>query len=292
MKIINPCWYGLAVGLAAFIGCVSAPDFSSLKPLEASVVFQPARFPVGDWKPRNLHFEDAGIATQDGLRLHGWYCEGKSPGAAVLFAHGNAGNVTDCYWKLRYLTEKLGVSVLCFDYRGYGKSEGTPSEEGILKDARAARRWLAIRNGISEKDIVLLGSSLGGAVAVDLAAKDGARGLILESTFTSLPEVADSKRPKLGSAMSIQLDSLAKIRNYHGPLLQTHGDADRVVPIALGEKLFQAANQPKQFIRIKRGIHMGPPSPEYQLALAQFIKSLPPTRPTPFTVGVAGNNQK
>jgi fermentation-respiration switch protein FrsA (DUF1100 family) len=197
-------------------------------------------------------------------------------GPSCFYAHGNGGNVTDCYWKVRFLTEKLGVSVLCFDYRGFGKSEGTASEEGILKDARAARRWLAIRTGVKESDIVLLGTSLGGAVAVDLAARDGARGLILESTFSSIPDVADSKRVKLGSAMSIQLDSQSKIRNYHGPLLQSHGEGDDVVPIALGEKLFAAANQPKQFVRIKRGGHMAPPSREYQLALDQFFRSLPP----------------
>jgi fermentation-respiration switch protein FrsA (DUF1100 family) len=262
--------------LAVCFGCVSPPDLSSLKALEQTVVFQPARFPVGNWKPKDLLYEDAHIVAEDGLRLHGWYCEGRSPRAAVLYAHGNAGNVTDCYWKLRFLTEKLGVSVLCFDYRGFGKSEGTASEEGIVKDARAARRWLAIRTGVKESDIVLLGTSLGGAVAVDLAARDGARGLILESTFTSIPDVADSKRLKLGSAMSVQLDSLAKIRNYRGPLLQSHGDADRVVPLALGEKLFEAANQPKQFVRIKDGGHMAPPSREYYRALDRFLNSLAP----------------
>jgi fermentation-respiration switch protein FrsA (DUF1100 family) len=273
MKITTKSCCGLI--LLAFLGCISS-DPSSLKTLEHSIVFQPARYPVGNWKPKDLLFDDVRIATEDGLRLHGWYCEGRSRRDVVLYAHGNAGNVTDCYWKLRFLTEKLGVTVLCFDYRGFGKSEGTASEEGVLKDARAARRWLAIRAGIRESDIVLLGTSLGGAVAVDLAARDGARGLILESTFTSIPDVADSKRPKLGSAMSIHLDSLAKIRDYHGPLLQAHGDADQVVPLALGEKLFRAANEPKQFVRIKNGVHMAPPSREYQQALEQFFKALPP----------------
>jgi uncharacterized protein len=286
MKAIIHCFPLLV--LIPVIGCFSGSSMSSssvTKPLEDSIVFQPRKYPEGNWKPEGLAFEDAWFESSDGVRLHGWYCDNtpaytlrrvneKRP-LVVLFCHGNGGNVTGCYWNLRLWSEKLGASVLAFDYRGFGKSEGKPSEEGILKDARAARRWLAKRAGVREQDIVLVGHSLGGAVAVDLAAADGARGLILESTFSSIPEVAASKIPSAGSIMTNHFDSAAKIPHYHGPLLQCHGDADRVVPFALGEKLFAAANQPKEFIRIPGGGHFGPPSPDYYTALRCFVDNLP-----------------
>jgi fermentation-respiration switch protein FrsA (DUF1100 family) len=270
--------YWLLLALVPALGCFSGSSLnpsSPTKALEDSIVFQPKKYPAGDWKPKDLSFEDAWFESQDGVRLHGWHCNVPQPRAVVLFCHGNAGNVADCYWNLRLWSEKLGASVLAFDYRGFGKSEGKPSEEGILNDARTARRWLANRARVKEQDIVLVGHSLGGAVAVDLAAMDGARGLILESTFSSIPEVAASKVPSAASIMTNRFNSVAKIPLYHGPLLQCHGDADRVVPIALGEKLFAAANQPKEFVRVPGGGHCGPPSADYLKALRRFVDNLP-----------------
>lgn len=280
-------WPGSALKASAWIaalgaaltllsgGCLAPSSFSSLESLEKKVLFQPSRYPAGAWAPKDLVFEDAWFNAEDDVRLHGWYCPVERPRAVVLYAHGNAGNITSRYWKLRLLTEKLGVSVLVFDYRGYGKSEGAPSEAGILADGRAARRWLAQRTGLPETDIVLLGESLGGAVAVDLAAEQGARALILESTFSSIPDVAASKLSSGGSLVRSQLDSASKIGRYHGPLLQTHGDADKVIPFALGKKLHEAANAPKQFVRVPGGGHNGPPSREYLAALDRFLASLP-----------------
>ena len=153
----------------------------------------------------------------------------------------------------------MGVTAMGFDYCGYGRSEGTPSEVGVLADARAARTWLARRAGIPKNRIVLMGRSLGGAVAVDLAA-DGARGLILESTFTLMPN-SDMQRClgcQCGALMQTQFNSLAKIGNYHGPLLQSHGTADRLIPYAMGRQLFMGANEPKQFIVIPGGDYNDP----------------------------------
>ena len=113
-------------------------------------------------------------------------CRRPNARAAVLFCHGNGGNITHRVERSRCCTGDVGVSVLIFDYRGYGRSEGKPSEAGVLADARAARAWLAAREKIAETDVVLMGESIGGAVAVDLAARDGARALVLESTFSSL----------------------------------------------------------------------------------------------------------
>jgi hypothetical protein len=184
------------------------------------------------------------------VRLHGWFVPHDRPLATILFCNGNAGNITDRADVVRLLHDRVGAAVLIFDYRGYGRSEGRPDEPGILADARAARAWLALRCGIPEREIVLMGESLGGGVAVDLAARDGAKALVLQNTFSSLPDAAAYHFPwvPVHWLMRTRFDSAAKIGHYHGPLLQCHGDVDRTVPYGLGQKLFEAANQPKQFI--------------------------------------------
>ena len=254
------------------------PPESSFNPLgkfEKSLVFAPSRYPAGDWQPAGIAFEDAWFSAKDGTRLHGWYVPQPQPRAVVLFCHGNGGNVALWADVLRILHDRMGVTAMGFDYRGYGRSEGTPGEAGVLADARAARTWLAQRAGIAENQIVLMGRSLGGAVAVDLAT-DGARGLVLESTFTSMPEVGHATLPWLPvrTLMQTQLNSLAKIGNYHGPLLQSHGTADRLIPYAMGRQLFAAANKPKQFVVIPGGDHNDPQSDAYYAALFEFLGRL------------------
>jgi len=250
-------------------------SFSPLAPLEESVVFHPSRYPEGNWQPEGLAVEDAWFQSADGTKIHGWFVPHEKPRAVVLFCHGNGGNLANWSDALRALHDRAGVTVMGFDYRGYGRSEGKPSEEGVFADARAARRWLARRVGIPEKEIVLMGRSLGGAVAIDLAS-DGARGLIIESTFTSMPEVGRAMFPWLPmrSIMQTQFDSITKIKKYHGPLLQSHGTADRLLPYAMGRQLFEAANEPKTFVPIPRGDHQDPQTPEYYAALDVFLDSL------------------
>ncbi|MFZ1936829.1 MAG: alpha/beta hydrolase [Thermoguttaceae bacterium] len=260
-----------AAAILLLTGCHSPATF------ENSAIFQPARYPDGDWQPAGLQFEDARFVSADGTRLHGWYIPCENARATVLYCHGNGGNVA--YWAdaARSLHDRVGVSVLLFDYRGYGRSEGTPSEAGVLADARAARAWLAQREKIAEGQIVLMGRSLGGGVAVDLAAADGARALVLESTFTSLPDVAQTMFPLLPVRLLMQtrLNSEKKIANYHGPLLQSHGTADRLIPYAIGRRLFDAANQPKQFVPIANGDHNDPQDEEYYQALSVFLDTYP-----------------
>jgi hypothetical protein len=263
-----------AILFGAVAGCQS--PFSPLGNIEKSLVFfAPSRYPTGDWQPAGLAFEDAWFAAADGTRLNGWYVPHAQPRAVVLYCHGNGGNVAMCADVLRILHDGMGVTALGFDYRGYGRSEGTPSEADVLADARAARTWLAQRAGIGENQIVLMGRSLGGAVAVDLAT-DGARGLVLESTFTSIPEVGDAIMPWLPvrTLIETQFNSLAKIGNYHGPLLQSHGTADRLIPYAMGRKLFAAANEPKQFVAIPGGDHNDPQTDAYYAALFEFLGRL------------------
>jgi len=244
--------------------------------LEESLIYFPVVYPGGDWNPRGLDFEDAWFRAADGTRLHGWYVPNDGARAAVLFCHGNGGNVTHRADALEMLRQRSGASVLIFDYRGYGRSEGRPSEVGVLADARAARAWLAARERIAETDIVLMGESLGGAVAVDLAARDGARALVLESTFSSLPDVAAFHYPFLPVRLAIrtQFDSVHKIGDYHGPLLMAHGDADTIVPQQFGLRLFEAANEPKQFLRVTGHNHNDLMPEQFYGAVATFLEGL------------------
>lgn len=247
--------------------------------LENKLVFFPSVYPSGDWQPHGLRQEDAWIDTADGVRLHGWYVPSSepTPTAIVLIAHGNAGNLSDRTYLIEPLTRQLNCTVLIFDYRGYGRSQGEPSEAGLYADARAARQWLAQRAGVDPQQIVLLGESLGGGVMVDLAAAEGARGLILLNTFNTLPDVAAFHYPMLPARwlMRNRFDSVSKIARYHGPLLQIHGDSDTIIPITLAEQLYQAALQPKEWVVIPGGDHNDAPAPQVFRAIRDFLSRLP-----------------
>ena len=252
---------------------------------ENSLLYRTSKFPEGDWEPKGLAYEDAWFKAADGTQLHGWFAPCDSPRAVALFAHGNAGNVTDRADFLREM-HRLGVAVLAFDYRGYGRSSGNPNEAGILADGRAARKWLADHTETPESEIVLMGESLGGGVAVQLAAETPARGLVLENTFSSLPDVAAAHYPwiPVKQLMRTQLDSADAVKNYHGPLLQFHGDADTIVPFKLGRKLFDTANDPKKFVIIPGGDHNDPRTPKYYQAVDRFLNQLPPKRAANITL--------
>lgn len=244
---------------------------------EAMIYFPPEHDPA-DWEHSGLDVEDAHFTSADGTRLHGWYLEHPQPKAHVLLCHGNAEDVAFMGPLLRYYRDELDCSALAWDYRGYGKSEGKPEEQGILEDGRAAQAWLAQRAGIRPQDVVIVGRSLGGGVAVDLAANVGARGLVLERTYTSMPDVASIHYPWLPVKllMRTQYNSLVKIGRYQGPLLMSHGTADEVIPYELGQRLFDAApSQPKTFVSEPGIGHNDPHSHQYEEALAKFLEGLP-----------------
>ena len=243
---------------------------------EEKLIFFPSRFPIGDWRPEDLVFEDVYFQAEDGTQLHGWYVPHPHPRAHVLYCHGNAGNITCRAQVLKHLNEQLGLSVFVFDYRGYGRSEGKPTERGVLSDAQAASGWLAERAGVDPRQLVLLGRSLGGPVAVDVAADHGARGLILESTFPSLPDVAAKIYPWLPVRLLLRtrLDAAKKIRAYDGPVLQSHGDSDGLVPIGLGKQLHQEIPGPKRFVTIPDADHNSPQGWDYYRELDQFVERL------------------
>ena len=272
-------FFCLPIGVLAVLmtGCAHLKPVSPLALLERKLIYHPSPMDDSIQLPERSGVEDVYFQSGDSTQLHGWYLPHSEPRAVVLAFHGNAGNISHAISTLKILNQRHGLAVMMFDYRGYGRSDGKPSEDGILMDARAARRWLARRTGVKETEIVLMGRSLGGGVAVDLAAKDGARGLVLVSTFTSLPKVGNHLLPLVPTAllMTERLDSISKIGDYQGPLLQSHGDADRLIPFEMGRELFGAANEPKQFVTIPGGGHNCSQTEEYREALDAFIDQLP-----------------
>jgi len=239
---------------------------------EESLIFIPSRYPEGDWKPVGVVFEDAQFAASDGVTLHGWYLPTPNARRQIVYCHGNGGNITHRLDVARRLQRHAGASVLLFDYRGYGKSQGSPTGAGVVLDGKAARAWLARRAGIAEGDVVVMGESLGGGVAVQLAAELPARALVLDSTFSSLTDVAASHYPFLPVRwlMRTRLDSAEAIHRYHGPLLAGHGKHDSIVPYRFGLRLFDAANQPKQFVELP-GDHNDPRPISFYEAIGKFL---------------------
>lgn len=245
--------------------------------IENRLIFAPRREPWISWQPPTPDGEEVAFSSPDGTKLHGWYLPHPDPTAVVLFANGNGGNMT--YWREDFATlhHRCRATVMAFDYRGYGRSEGSPSGTGILQDARAARTWLAERAKLDEDRIVLMGRSIGGAVAVDLA-RDGARGLVVENAFTSLPEVAARLYPWLPvrTFMRTRLNSLSAVADYRSPLMVSHGDADELVPYEMGRRLYDAAgSSQKRFHTVSGGGHNDPQPPDYYDELASFLAELP-----------------
>lgn len=266
----------LVIGLAIAAGCSVLRPLSPLAPIERAAVYQPLKFPEGNWAPANLRYEDAYFTSADGTELHGWYIPHPAPRAVVLFAHGNGGNITHHAEFLRDLRLRHAVAILGFDYRGYGRSGGKPSEPGLIADARAAREWLSVRTGYPESRIVLMGHSLGGGVVTQLAAQDGAPALVLISTFTSLPDVGGEHVPWLSprAIMVNRFNSLAAIQEYSGPVLISHGDADRLIPLEQGRRLYEAAPGSKRLVINRGGRHNDGFTEEFHAALERLLYAL------------------
>lgn len=207
-------------------------------------------------------YDDVTFRTEDGLNLNGWFVPGKksSPNAdlhTLLWFHGNAGNINRRLDNIKMIYDRVPVNVFIIDYRQYGRSEGKISEKGTYIDARAALAHLHSRKEINQEKIIFFGRSLGSAVAVELALKEKCCALILETPFTSIKEMGKKLYPFLPVSLLLRTkyDSLAKIRNIKVPILIMHGDKDELVPIEQGRKLFEAANEPKEFYTIPGATH-------------------------------------
>ncbi len=201
-----------------------------------------------------LAYEDVDLHTRDGVQLHAWFIPVERPRATVLFCHGNAGNISHRLDSIRLL-HSLGLQVLIFDYRGYGRSEGKPSEEGSYRDVDAAWHYLLDVRGLPGDGIILFGRSLGAAVAADLASRTRPAGVILESAFTSVPDMAAGIYPWLPVRLlsRYRYDNLGKIALITVPLLLVHSRQDEIIPFAQGQRLFERAHEPKQFLEINGG---------------------------------------
>jgi uncharacterized protein len=216
--------------------------------LERIFVFFPTPEIIYTPAQTGLEYEDVYFTTADGQQLHGWFVPGNT-NITLLWFHGNGGNISHRVPETAQIHYRLGVNVFIFDYRGYGRSKGIPSEQGTYRDSRAALVYLQGRADVNPENIVYFGRSLGAAVAVELAAHQPPLGLVLVAPFVSLSDMARIlyRLPVVPWLVRDRYDSLAYINRTHRPLLILHGDQDTIVPISQGRKLFDAANEPKQF---------------------------------------------
>jgi len=201
-----------------------------------------------------MDYEDVSIVTADGVTLHGWFIAGRSS-RVLLFFHGNAGNISHRLDSIVQFQD-LGLSVLIIDYRGYGQSEGRTTEKGIYRDADAAWRYLIESRGVVAGDIVIFGRSLGASAASRLAKKHQPLALILESSFTSVPDIAQSLYPWLPVRWLSRLSHATGdyVRDVHCPVLVVHSRDDEIIPFHHSETIFASANEPRTLLAI-RGTH-------------------------------------
>ena len=265
---------------------------------EERLIFIPSKYPNGNWESpqferldnnRSLRIETCEFSSKDGHKLHGWYCyvepteeertSGNSTPRKILFwCHGNAGNLSDRYDEIKLMMQ-LPIDIFIFDYRGYGKSEGRPTEHGMYMDTEAAWDYLIKVRNNDPKDIIIFGKSLGGAAAIDLASKVEAAGLIVQSSFTSLPDMAAVTFPFIPKFLiRTKMDSFTKIKKVACPKLIIHSRIDEIIPYRLGKKLFENAKAPKTFHEIPDATHndlLIMYDSNYGKTMKNFIESLP-----------------
>jgi len=211
-----------------------------------------------DELPRDygLNAEEVSVLTKDSETLHAWFVKADPEESVLLFFHGNAGNISHRLEKIAPLVQR-GISVFLLDYRGYGKSSGEPSEEGLYYDGEASYQKLITEKNVDPSRLFLFGESIGGAVAVQIATQHRCAGVILEATLSSVKDMASTIMPLLPIHLVLKsrFDSLSKIATINTPLLFMHGTEDEIVPYTQGQKLFDAAIEPKEFYSIQGAHH-------------------------------------
>ncbi|MBI5239631.1 MAG: alpha/beta hydrolase [Elusimicrobia bacterium] len=280
---------GLVPRLAR-VGLLLGLLWLGLRWFERVNIYHPGRTMAAVPGTFGLAHEEVALTAEDGTRLHGWFLPAApfkpAPKArpvsgplagqklAVLLCHGNAGTISDRVLKADKL-HRLGLSVLLFDYRGYGQSAGSPSERGTYQDAEAAWSWLAAR-GFAPERIVLYGESLGNGVAVETALRHPPRALILESAFTSIADMGKEVFPWLPVRLiaRTRYDNLAKVASVRAPVLVMHSREDRIVPFRMGRALFDAAPEPKEFFAMTGSHDDGfiDAGPAYPAAIRAFLE--------------------
>jgi fermentation-respiration switch protein FrsA (DUF1100 family) len=271
----------LVISILAIAVIALPVGFFALRWFEARTTFQPERAAAeGVWRvPRNA--EEVWFKTSDGVKLYGWFFHSSSqpPAATVIYFHGNGGNLSYCDWVGASLSGR-GFDVLLFDYRGYGRSEGEPTDErGLYADADAAYDFIVRERGVPAEDVALYGQSLGTAAAIDVASRNRCGALVVESGLSSASDMAGAIFPWLprfarGLGKN-KLDSVGKIPRARCPVLVGHGDRDEIIPAEQGRKLFEAAPEPKQWRLIEGAGHndlliVG--GQKYIDSLAEFVR--------------------
>lgn len=219
---------------------------------QPKMVFYPLAELKATPKEWGLPYDDVTLTTSDNVRLHGWYLPAKESKQVILFFHGNGGNISHRGDSLE-IFHSLGLNVFIIDYRGYGKSEGSMSEQGFHLDAFAAWQYLVTKRGFQAQDIIIFGRSLGGAVATQLATQVDEKALIVESTFSSVNDMASMLMPLISKLIYLRYSFNTEniINQVASPVLLIHSKDDDVVPYELGEKVFAAAKSPKYFFELK-----------------------------------------
>ncbi|WP_409525582.1 alpha/beta hydrolase [Nitrincola sp. MINF-07-Sa-05] len=223
--------------------------------MQGCMVHVPSKHLVTTPADAGLGYEDLTLITADNETLHAWYIPAPAARGDLLFMHGNAGNISHRLTSISQF-HRMGLNVLIVDYRGYGNSSGNPSEQGLYTDAEAAYQWLVDERLVDPESIVVFGRSLGAAVAAQVAAEKPVGALILESGFTSVPDLGAEIYPFLPVRLlsRFQYDTREKLSRIRVPVLVVHSSEDEIVPFHHGQALFDAAAEPKQFLQI-RGDH-------------------------------------
>jgi uncharacterized protein len=245
--------------------------------LENKLLFRPLKA-QDDWQPAPTgEILDVELKSADGTRIHAWWLPCPGADQAMIYCHGNAGNLSHRGRSIVKVSQILKAHVLIFDYPGYGKSEGTPSEKGCYQAADAAHAYLTDTQKIDPGKIIYYGGSLGGGVAVELASRKPPRALMLVKTFTSAPDAGAELFPWLPVRwlMSNRFDNLTKIKSIHVPVFIAHGTADKLIAFKHGQRLFEAANEPKQFFTIEGADHNDPLPAEVFTAFWNFLQQNP-----------------
>jgi len=248
---------GTPVDLSAVLGALlgggtnaTTGQKADLSALENMVLFHPMKDISATPEKLKLKFEDVTITTADGVKLNAWWVPCANARATLLLSHGNAGNIGHRLEKLK-IFHSFGLNVLMYDYRGFGKSEGTPNEKGLYADVQAAYDFLAKKKAVPANRIISYGESLGGSVAAYAASTNKVGALILDSSFTSVKEMAAAMSPMLANLTQAGLDTGAALKNVNAPVLVLHSPTDEIVPYAQAKKNFNAAKEPKQFVELK-----------------------------------------
>jgi fermentation-respiration switch protein FrsA (DUF1100 family) len=265
--------------IAAFFVILSLVLFEGCY-VEEKFIFFPSAEILETPRHYGLAFDDVYFKTEDGVTLNGWFVAYPGASTTLIWFHGNGGNIGHRSQHLKLLHDKLKVHIFIFDYRGYGRSDGTPSEDGTYKDGVAALAHLRSRKEVEPTRIVFFGQSLGAAVATEIAARESCLALILEAPFTSIRDMARVAFPLLpiGSLLRTKYDTAEKIKNVHAPILVLHGDRDDIVPFEQGQKVFAAAPQTKEFYTIPGSRHNDTyiaGGEAYFQALKNFIEKAP-----------------